>query len=90
MLSSAPPTRLYRGVTWLATCMAKADKTWTLHFIRNLFYDSTNENSYQLLDTIRLGKKLELHDLEIIILLKLQEKGLLTEHINDEIYYEIV
>jgi hypothetical protein len=39
LLSYAPPTRLYGGVIWPATCIAKADRTRrVLHFIGNLTY----------------------------------------------------
>jgi hypothetical protein len=64
-------------------------------FIKNLFYDSPKENklSYELHDAVELGKKLELTDLEKIIILKFSEKSLIEESSlkdeTDEIYYSI-
>lgn len=65
------------------------------HFIKNLFYDSpkATKHIYELSDAIDLGKKLEITDLEKIIILKFSEKNLIVESNikdeTDETYYSI-
>ena len=65
------------------------------HFIKNLFYETSKDTklSYELDDAIALGKKLEITDLEKIIILKFSEKNLIEESSikddTDETYYSI-